>query len=771
MKLDNSGNFLWAKGIGGAGNDQANALLTDPAGNMYVAGKFEATVDFDPGSGASNLTALGGADSYIAKFDSSGNLIRVKAMGGSLDEQIFSMTFDAQFNIYATGNFYGTCDFDPGLSVYNLTSAGSTDVFICKLDSAGNFIWAKLQGGSGTSNSDAIVVYSNFIYLCGSYSGSADFDPSAGTQFLNSSSGNLDLYVCKLDTSGTFIWVRSSAGPSSDVGSTLTVDSLGYIYMFGSFSGAITFPMGSVFPGLTSMGSTDSYICKLDSLGTYIWIDQVGGTGIDRIGDVFTDNHFNIYLTGYFSGTTDSDPTSGTANLISGGGNDAYFVKMKQDMCSDMSVTIDTCENVLCLDTGLISVTAHFGIPPYTYTWTTNPTVTDSVLHPLTPGLYNLTTTDAIGCAKNNAVLVNGSSAGTFQDLEVNMLLGAFRPGFSDHINIDAYNRGCDTVSGTLTIILDTLLHAQNAFPAPDSISGDTLFWNFSGFNYDYGHIMPDILFFTPTYAQIGDIVCITAYIKPFQGDIDTLNNYRQYCIPVVNGYDPNDKRVYPTGDCSQHYVLNNQPLTYTIRFQNTGNSSAININVIDTLDSDLDVSSLVVVGNSHPMITEIQSGNTIIFHFNNINLPDSGSNEVASHGYVIYQINPNSGSTAGTIVKNKAEIYFDFNSPIVTNSTLNTLVSAIPSCSSPTAIEDSHGISEELIVYPNPADEYIYINNISSNSIVRLYDLYGRLLVVQNPTTDKWKISINVLPSGSYLLEVLGESRLSTFRHIIISR
>jgi len=141
-------NLAWAKSMGGTSADMGHSIIVDDWGNIYSTGFFDNTVDFDPGIGTHYLTAIGGHDIYIQKLDSSGALLWVKSFGGNLDDIGWSIALDNLGNIYSTGSFNSTVDFDPGPgNSFLTTTAMSQDVYIQKLDSNGNFIWAKSMGG------------------------------------------------------------------------------------------------------------------------------------------------------------------------------------------------------------------------------------------------------------------------------------------------------------------------------------------------------------------------------------------------------------------------------------------------------------------------------------------------------------------------------------------------------------------------------------------------------------------------------------------------
>lgn len=197
-KLDAAGNFIWAKNMGRNSDDRSFSIALDASGNVYTTGTFTDTVDFDPGAGTSNLTAVGFGDIFISKLDAAGNFIWAKSVGGNFGDVGRSLALDGSGNVYTTGVFVDIVDFDPGAGINNLTSAGGSDMFILKLDSAGNFIWAKRIGGANLTIGSSIVVDgSGNLYTTGYFLGNSDFDPGVGTSNLTSLGGS-DIFISKL---------------------------------------------------------------------------------------------------------------------------------------------------------------------------------------------------------------------------------------------------------------------------------------------------------------------------------------------------------------------------------------------------------------------------------------------------------------------------------------------------------------------------------------------------------------------------------------------
>ena len=331
ISLGQQANFEWAKAFGSSSYDYGNSMKVDASGNVYTTGSFWGTVDFDPGAGTFNLTPAGNSDIFIQKLDASGNFLWVKSFGSTGTDYGKSIAVDASGNVYTTGSFFGTVDFDPGAGTFNLTTTYN-DVFIQKLDASGNFLWAKSFGGTGNNidsgNSIAVDASGN-VYTTGYFEGTADFDPGAGT-FNLSSAGGQDVFVQKLDASGNFLWAKAFGGGNNydDYGLSIAVDTSGNVYTTGSFYLTVDFdPEAGTF-NLTSVGGRDIFIQKLDASGNFLWAKAFGGNNDEYGNSMKVDASGNIFTTGSFWGTVDFDPGAGALNLTSAGNRDIFIQKL-----------------------------------------------------------------------------------------------------------------------------------------------------------------------------------------------------------------------------------------------------------------------------------------------------------------------------------------------------------------------------------------------------------------------------------------------------------
>lgn len=327
-KLDATGNFIWARKIGGV-ETQALSIALDASGNVYTTGYFRGTADFNPDPAVSyNLTASGYYDIYVSKLDASGNFVWAYRFGGTtVGDEGHGITTDAGGNIYVTGLFSGTVDFNPDPAVTtNLVSSG-IDVFVLKLDGAGNYIWARRMGGASTDEGNAITVdASGNVYTSGYFnSATADFNPDPAVTNNITSAGNFDIFVSKLDASGNYVWAKGMGGIESDEGSSIAVDASGNVYTAGSFRGTADFnPDPAVATNFTAT-SNDLFISKLDASGNYVWAKAIGGSGIDRANAVKVDASA-VYITGSFESTVDFNPDPAVTSSITSAGSLDIFI-------------------------------------------------------------------------------------------------------------------------------------------------------------------------------------------------------------------------------------------------------------------------------------------------------------------------------------------------------------------------------------------------------------------------------------------------------------
>lgn len=325
----NAQNFEWANGVGGTDYDISTGVVIDDNGNTIVSGYFAGTVDFDPGVGISNLTSTAGSsDMFIVKFDASGDFVWAHSFGDDLDDRANAIAVDNNGNIYVTGSFWGTIDFDPGLGTATL-SGSNQDGFILKLDANGDFVWAKaIDGSAPVIGKDIAVDGAGYVYSVGRFQGTVDLDPGAGTQ--NSVSvGDTDGYFQKLDPNGTLEAAFSFGGTEQEEVEGIALDASSNIFITGYFKGTANFdPIGTAELTATSTSFGDIFVMKLLSNGGLDWVKGFGSPQHDSATDIAVDASGNTYTTGFFQGTIDFDPGAGTTELTAVGWADQFVLKL-----------------------------------------------------------------------------------------------------------------------------------------------------------------------------------------------------------------------------------------------------------------------------------------------------------------------------------------------------------------------------------------------------------------------------------------------------------
>ncbi|MFH0894835.1 MAG: SBBP repeat-containing protein [Bacteroidota bacterium] len=329
--IANAQNYEWAKSINSGGN--SNCLAIDASGNCYISGMFSSTVDFDPGPGIANLTSMGGGaydyDIFIAEYDANGNYLWAKGIGGTGTDGSNCITVDASGNLYITGLFWGTVDFDPGTGIANLTSIGTQDIYFAKYDVNGNYIWARNIGSyTGGENCFSIALgNTGNCYITGIFQDSTDFDPGPGTVYLTTAVGNINMYFAKYDSNGNYLWVKQICSATNDYSYDIAVDGSGNSFITGTFKNTVDFDPGSGTANLIAVGNDDIFFAKYDANGNYLWAKSIGYYSVDEGHSIAVDGTGNCYIAGIFDGYPDFDPGSGTAHLQASGSEDVFFAK------------------------------------------------------------------------------------------------------------------------------------------------------------------------------------------------------------------------------------------------------------------------------------------------------------------------------------------------------------------------------------------------------------------------------------------------------------
>ena len=386
--------------------------------------------------------------------------------------------------------------------------------------------------------------------------------------------------------------------------------------------------------------------------------------------------------------------------------------------------------------------------------------------------LYNITTSSY----NNLSVVVGGGMVEYFfpvtitqsyNDLEVSIIpLNAPRPGFVYKENLKYTNNGNQTIaSGTVTFTKDAALTITEISQTGTTTSS-------TGFTYNFTNLLP---FETRTITvtmqvpniptvSLGALLTNSVTIEPIEGDVVPSNNQASCSQIIIGSYDPNDKMESHGEEILFSSFSNNDYLSYTIRFENTGTASAINVKVNDILSNQLDENSLVMIGSSHNYVMDrVVSG--LIWRFDNIQLPPSiAGTQTTGKGYVTFKIKPKPGYSVGDIISNTAAIYFDYNPAIVTNTFNTKFVSTL-------AVNEYE--NSDFVFYPNPTSDFVTIslkNETTKIQSISVYDVLGKIILSQKPDNKITQtIDLTSLKRGMYFVEVTTASNLKVVKKLLV--
>lgn len=333
-------------------------------------------------------------------------------------------------------------------------------------------------------------------------------------------------------------------------------------------------------------------------------------------------------------------------------------------------------------------------------------------------------------------------------ELSLNIVSDPFRCFFPIDYRVCIMNYGSVLEKGTVWIEMDPRFTHIWYEQEPDHMIDST----FIGYDieiepgvleiFKWGIRGPEIM----DASQLGEL-----YITKVRSETDFGEVEDELTQALTCSYDPNDKLINPNRPDS--LALLGIPLTYTIRFQNTGNAPADNVVVRDTMSDDLNMNTFRLIDTSHPdelsVVFNPDDHHIVSFEFDNIFLPDSTENYEASNGFVMYQISVKEDTPINTIINNTAHIYFDFNPAIVTNTTGTTMVDTFPTI---VAIEDFVP-AEDFLMYPNPTNGLVYFDREVER--VNIYDIHGRML------GEAYKVNhldLRKLSAGTYMIELFAE-------------
>jgi uncharacterized repeat protein (TIGR01451 family) len=368
----------------------------------------------------------------------------------------------------------------------------------------------------------------------------------------------------------------------------------------------------------------------------------------------------------------------------------------------------------------------------------------------LPPSSYSFLTTPPAALASGNLLQGIGLTPNIY-DLCIDAALSTpLRPGFNNTLYLTLKNVGTENTDGWVKFMVPSGINIVSTNPAAAMNSGDSMCWNFNDLA-PFASLVFTISFVVETNVSIGQIINLRGITGSNYDDANELNNASVLRETVVGSYDPNDKKCVPEFITPQ-IVQDGERLKYTIRFQNTGNYPATFVRIIDTLEANLDISSVEILSASHGFTWTLRRENVLEFFFENINLPDSTNDEPNSHGFVQFSIKAKKTLQLGDKVQNRAFIYFDYNAPVETN-TVNTNVQMPVWTVSPNKVEFDFEVS------PNPGHGTINLTfkNLSQreSSFASIVDTAGKLIFEKEILGNEQMVRFNGLAAGSYVVLV----------------
>jgi len=363
----------WARTWGGTYGEEAKSIAVDDEGNVFVAGSFGGVVDFDPGPGveehSGDIFSL-----FVSKFDEEGVFLWVRVWGPLSNGPPYGIAVDSEGDLYLTGRFGGTVDFDPGPGVYELTSVDEGDPFLCNVDSNGDFQWALRWGDEVQGPESRAITTDNLgcVYIAGMYAAynvPVDFDPGPGEDFHTEEKGSF--FVSKFDSAGQYQWARTWGGADLARINSIACGSGQALYVGGLFGGNIDFDPGPGEDFRWTWEDGNLFLSKFKTNGDYQWVrtwgirDYIPGGDLTHLFDVAVDSSADILVTGEFDDKVDFDPGDEVAERRPVGNADAFLSRFGPDGDFQWVQTwggdhIDPGQSVAVDDDGNIFVTGFF---------------------------------------------------------------------------------------------------------------------------------------------------------------------------------------------------------------------------------------------------------------------------------------------------------------------------------------------------------------------------------------------------------------------------
>lgn len=681
VKFTPAGVKLWTKTYGGINREILGQLRATPDGGFIASASTTSSASGNV-TGTNHGTA-GTRDAWILKVDVNGAIQWQKIYGGSLNESA---------GIGESGGTIAVCSDGGYLFAINTESSdgdltgllppgtvtGPDDVWLMKINSTGNIVWQKKLGGSNSDNGPRLYTTASNFYLL-----------FATSSFDRDLSGNIgsEIAIFKYTASGTLIWKKQH-------GSFSVCSAGGFTGLNGDLLTVVGSCYSSAFGGipLYNYGQSTMLVYRIDTLnGNIKWLKDLGGSQVDNAADVKITPDNELFIVGGSSSNDFDIPGNhgyfdgvvfklNAANNIKG----FTFLDLNNDNIFNAgdvkpnNIRMQAKKNNVVVSESLTAQGA-FNIEVDTGTYHTKTALWNSGYYTSTPDSFACSFVAVNQICTNNIALhpVNG-----IKDLRVNVFpVGLARPAFTTEYVLIGYNVGTQSIpSGTISLKRDSRISYTFFSVPPNNISGDSVTWNFTNLN-PFDSIRYVIRISTPPPPVITnfDTLKFTATILPMAGDAYATDNTLRLLHLMVGSFDPNAKINLHANAFSKTAVQNGDYINYVIQFQNTGTAEAFDVVVKDSLTNLLQDGTIEMIAASHSF-SFLLKNKIATWKFSNINLPDSNTNEPASHGYIAFRIKPINTLVTGNEIINRAAIYFDFNPAVITkNDTLRIVNISLP--------------------------------------------------------------------------------------------
>ena len=318
QKLSRDGALVWSYVLGAGSQIYGYDIDVDNQGNVYVVGSFVSAADFDAGPGTTFLVGPSPYGAFVMKLNSSGGFSWAKSFSSSGGSDVLQIEIDSANALYISGIYAGTLDANPSAGTNEINSSGGLDIFVIKLNAGGNYIWARTFGANEYQMPTAMAVdASNNVIIAGDFAGSGDFDPTADV-FNITATSNIETFVVKMTTAGAFSWAQSFGTPTNDEFILdVAADGDDQIILTGNFTQPVDFDNTAGVSSVSSAGSVDIFLVKLNPDGALNWARSLGSTTSDMFSAITVDENNNIYLSTNHELSMDFDLNEGTS-IVSG---------------------------------------------------------------------------------------------------------------------------------------------------------------------------------------------------------------------------------------------------------------------------------------------------------------------------------------------------------------------------------------------------------------------------------------------------------------------